>query len=344
MDEGAKLVQLKPIPEQVVVVMGASSGMGRDTALRFAQRGAKVVVAARSEEALASLVDEIERGGGTALAITADVSDFAQVKAVADRAVAAYGRLDTWVQYAGTSVYGKFDEIEPEEFKRVIDVNLTGQAYGALAALPHLKREGRGALIHVSSGLGRRAVPLQSAYCASKHGMIGWLDALRVELEHDGIPISVTNVMPASMNTPFFSKAKTRMGVKPRPVPPTYEPHLASELVLYAAEHPARELTVGGVVNGLIYLNNIAPTVLDFFLAGPGWSSQQTEEPKGPDAPNDLFGPVDGEARIRGDYGDEALDHSVSNWFEMHPNVRRTLVGGVLGGLALVMTRRLRRI
>ncbi len=204
-------IQLKPINEQVVIVCGASSGIGRETALRFAREGARVVAAARSEPGLTSLVEEIRGAGGEAMAIPCDVADFAQVKAVADGAVAAYGRLDTWVHCAAVIVIGEFEKTTPEEFKRVVEVDLVGQAYGAMAALPYLKREGRGALIHISSIEAKRAFPLHSAYTAAKHGVHGMLESLRVELAHEGTPISITEIMPATINTPLFTKAKNKM-------------------------------------------------------------------------------------------------------------------------------------
>jgi NAD(P)-dependent dehydrogenase (short-subunit alcohol dehydrogenase family) len=193
------MVQLKPVKEQVVVLMGASSGIGRETALRFTKRGAKVVVSARGEQGLDSLVDEIRRSGGEAVAIPAEVTDFEQVKAVADRTVEEYGRLDTWVHLAAVGLFATFEQTTPEEFERVIDVNLMGQVYGAMAALPHLKREGCGALIHISSVEAKRSFPFHSAYGASKHGIDGFLEALRVELKHEGWPISVTQVMPGTI-------------------------------------------------------------------------------------------------------------------------------------------------
>jgi NAD(P)-dependent dehydrogenase (short-subunit alcohol dehydrogenase family) len=170
MSSGGEM-RFKPIDQQVVALMGASSGIGRETAIRFAKRGAKVVVSARNEGALRSLVDEIQRDGGEALAVPADVSEFEQVKAVADRAAEEYGTLDTWVHLSGVGLYAAFDRTEPEEFKRVINVNLMGQVYGAMVALPHLKREGRGALIHISSVEAKRSAPFHGAYAASKHGI-----------------------------------------------------------------------------------------------------------------------------------------------------------------------------
>jgi len=213
-------VKLKPIENQVVVVMGASSGIGRDTALRFASNGANVVVSARSEEGLRSLVKQIRGEGGEATAVTADVAEFDQVEAVAQKTVEQYGRLDTWVHLAAVGLFAPFDQTRPEEFRRVVEVDLMSQVYGAMPALPRIKREGRGALVHVSSVVGKRSVPLQSAYCASKHGVDGFLESLRVELMHEGWKnIGVTNVMPAAINTPFFTKARTKLGVKPKGFP-----------------------------------------------------------------------------------------------------------------------------
>src|SRR5215210_1313482 len=213
-------MQLKTIEEQVVVLMGAWSGIGRETALRFARKGAKVMVSARGEEGLDSLVEEIRAEGGEATMAIAATSEFDQVKAVADCAVEQYGRLDTWVHLAAVALFATFEQTTPEEFERVVDVNLMGQVYGAMVALPPLKREGRGALIHISSVEAKRYFPFHSAYGASKHGIDGFLEALRVELRHEGWPIGVTQVMPGTINTPFFDKGRSKIGVKPVGIPP----------------------------------------------------------------------------------------------------------------------------
>lgn len=180
----------------------------------FAERGAKVVVAGRSLSALTELVREIQSRGDMASAQEADVSQYDQLIALANRAVELYGRIDTWVHVAAVSIHAPFQETRPDEFRRLIDVNLIGQAFGAMAALPHLKRAGGGALIHIGSVESKRSFPLHSAHSASKHGMIGFIDALRVELMHDRTPISVTTILPAGINTPFFDKSLTRLGVK----------------------------------------------------------------------------------------------------------------------------------
>ncbi|HVD43992.1 MAG TPA: SDR family oxidoreductase [Rubrobacter sp.] len=331
------MVKLKPVGEQVVVLMGASSGIGRETALRFARKGARVVVSARGEEGLDSLVEKIRAEGGDASYVVAEVTDFDQVKAVADRAVEEYGRLDTWVHLAAVGLFATFEQTTPEEFERVIDVNLMGQVYGAMAALPHIKREGRGTLIHISSMGAKRSIPLQSAYCASKHGIDGFLEALRVELKHEGWPISVTQVMPATINTPFFDKARTKLGVKPVAPPPIYGPNIVADAILHAAENPARDLVVGGAARAVISTQTVSPRLLDAVLKRVGFEVHYTDEPKPADAPDNLFGPIEGHNTSEGSFGDRAHPKSLYNWLEMHPVVRRGAAAGMALGLLAVL-------
>jgi NAD(P)-dependent dehydrogenase (short-subunit alcohol dehydrogenase family) len=336
-------MRLKPIDQQVVALMGASSGIGREAAIRFAKRGAKVVVSARSEGALRSLVDEIQRDGGEALAVPADVTEFGQVEAVADGAVEEYGALDTWVHLSGVGLYATFDQTEPEEFRRTMDVNLMGQVYGAMVALPHLKREGRGALIHISSVEAKRSAPFHSAYAASKHGIDGFLESLRVELQREGWFIGVTNVMPAAINTPFFSSSRTKLGVKPVGLPPIYQPNTVADVVLYAAEHPTREIVAGGAGKAMLLTQSISPKLMDTLMLLAGFDSQKTDEPKSEDEPHNLFEAVD-EERIEGDFSDRAHPRSLHNWLETtYPIVRRTALAGLvtLGAVKLLRARRL---
>lgn len=307
-------MQLKPIAQQVIAVVGASSGIGRDTALQFASRGAKVVVAARNQDGLDSLVREIHQVGGDAIAIPADVAEFEQVKAIADKAIEQYGRLDTWVHAAATGVLASFDQISIDEFKRVIDVSLMGQIYGAMVALPHLKREGRGALIHISSMEGRRALPLQSPYSAAKHGVEGFLESLRMELQHDGSPISVTSIKPAVINTPFYNHVRTKLGVKPTGIPPYYQPRLVTEAILYAAEHPTRDWIVGDVGRILDILQRVSPALVDTLLLLTAFPLQRTPEAKSEQDPDNLFAPMPGYNRVEGDFGALVVP-SVSDWF-----------------------------
>ena len=327
--------QHKPLEQQVVVVVGASSGIGRETALRFAQRGAKVVVSARSEPGLTSLVDEIRRGGGEAMAVAADVAEFDQVKGVADRAVATYGRLDTWVHLAAVALYAPFEQTTPEEFKRVVEINLLGQVYGAMAALPHLKQQGGGALIHISSVEARRAFPLHTAYASAKHGIDGFLEALRVELRHEGLPITVTQILPGSINTPLFDKARTKLGVKPMPPPPLYQPNTVADLILYAAEHPRREYIAGGGGQAMLLTQRLSPRLMDALTTRFGFQLQRTDEPKLEDAPHNLFAPIQGYDRVEGDFSTISTPRSLYNWLETHPVIRRgALAGAALGAVA----------
>ena len=333
-------MKLKPVEEQVVALMGASSGIGRETALRFAEGGAKVVVSARNEEGLESLVKEVRGRGGEATAVAADVTHFEQVQAVAEGAAEAYGRLDTWVHLAAVSVFAPFDQTTPEEFRRVVEIDLLGQVHGAMAALPHVKREGRGALVHVTSVVARRAVPLQGAYCAAKHGVDGLLDTLRVELRREGWPISVTNVLPAAINTPFFDKARTRLGVKPKGFPPLYAPGVVADAILYAAEKAPRDLVAGGAGKGLILGQRLSPRLMDAVMLRGGFGSQMTDEPKSADDSDALFEPVQGQNRTDGDFGDETLRRSLVTWLDTHPAIKRgALAGAALGATALLKAR-----
>jgi NAD(P)-dependent dehydrogenase (short-subunit alcohol dehydrogenase family) len=328
-------MQLKSVGDHVVVLMGASSGIGRQTALRFAREGARVVVSARSEEGLRSLVGEIRAEGGEAIAVVADVSEFEQVKAVADRAVEEYGRLDTWVHLAAAGLFACFDQTQPEEFARVVEVDLMGQVYGAMAALPHLKREGRGALVHVSSVVARRSVPFQSAYCASKHGVDGFLEALRVELRHEGwADIGVTQVMPAAINTPFFTKARTRLGVKPKGFPPIYQPGVVADAILYSAEKAPREIVAGGAGKGMLLTQRLSPRLMDALMLRGGFASQMTDEPKSAEDPDALFAPVNGQDRAEGDFAGQATPRSYLTWLDTHP-VAKWGVGAAVSLVAL---------
>jgi NAD(P)-dependent dehydrogenase (short-subunit alcohol dehydrogenase family) len=328
-------MQLKPINQQVVAIAGASGGIGRLTALRFAKDGAKVVVAARSESGLKSLVQEIQNFGGEATYIVADVSDFEQVKAIADKTVAEYGRLDTWVNAAATGVLAKFDQITPEEFKRVIDVTLMGQVYGVMAALPYLKSQGRGAIICVSSMEGRRSLPLQSPYSSAKHGLEGFLEALRVELQHDKLPISVTSILPSVINTPFYNNVRTKLGVKPTGIPPYYQPSIVADAILYAAEHPTRDFIAGDVGRVLDVLQRLSPELVDTILAAIGIPGQRTNELKSEDAPDNLYAPVPEHDKIEGDFSKLTVP-TFLDWFDRNPPAKWGAVALAAGIAAFV--------
>lgn len=306
-------MRLKPLDQQVVVVMGASSGIGRATALAFAARGATVVCSARDEGGLATLVKEIQSKGGKAVAVVAEVADADQMRGVAELAAQELGGIDTWVHLAAVMVHARFEDTTPEEFARVIEVNLLGQIHGALAALPHLRQSGGGSLICVSSVESVVSLPFQSAYAASKHGVKGFLDALRHELRREGANINVVNILPSGINSPLFQKALTRLGVEPRPTAPVYAPELVARAILHAARSPMRDIVVGGGGMALLLAHRLSPSLTDAILQTPvGFESQLTDRPKSPRAPSNLFEPSPvSEARVEGVHGDETLRRSL---------------------------------
>jgi NAD(P)-dependent dehydrogenase (short-subunit alcohol dehydrogenase family) len=296
-------MRIRPLNEQVVVVFGASSGIGRETAHRFAKKGAKVVAAARTGEALDSLAEEIRQAGGECHTVVADAADFDQVKAVAEAAYERYGRLDTWAHVAAVAVYAKVMDITPSEFEQVIRVTLLGPVHGAKAAIPYMLRNDGGyggAFICVTSVEAVRALPYHSSYAAAKHGVHGFLTTLRMEMEHDGLPIRVTEIQPASIDTPFFDKAKTKIGVRPQGAPPVYAPQLVADTIVAAAEQNRRELIVGGAGQGLAIGQRLSPRIMDALMKIVAFEGQKTSIPKGPDDENNLYGPVQGLEQVEG--------------------------------------------
>jgi NAD(P)-dependent dehydrogenase (short-subunit alcohol dehydrogenase family) len=300
----------RPVAEQVVVIVGASSGIGRASATAFAARGARVVCAARGVPALDTLVAEIQRSGGTAMAVPADVTDAAAVGTLAATAEERFGRIDTWVNAAAVSVYGRFEEITDEEFDRVMRVNFLGQVHGARAALPALRRAGGGVLIGISSVEGVRAVPLHAPYTASKWALRGFYDCLRIELAQEGSAIAVTTVLPASIDTPLFAHARSKLGTMPKPPPPVYAPELVAEAIVDAAEHPRREVPVGGSAVGFFLGQRLAPALSDALMSIPriGVGTQRSDRPD--DGVDNLDAPLDDPGRVHGSYPGRVLRHS----------------------------------
>src|SRR5688572_18053903 len=283
-------IQLKPVEAQVIAITGASSGIGLVTAKHAARRGARVVLAARNESSLKRAVEEIRQRGGRATYVTADVADPSQVERIAETARREFGRIDTWVNNAAVSMYGRITELRIEDMRRQMDVNYWGQVYGSRTAVRHLRARG-GALINVGSALSDRAIPLQGNYCAAKHALKAFTDTLRMELEEEGAPISVTLVKPGSIATPLFDKAKTYLGVEPQPVPPVYAPEVAADAILHCAQHPLRDIITGGM-GKMLSVAALAPRIADEYMERTTFGSQQTDKPVG-ERPHNLYRPVE---------------------------------------------------
>lgn len=324
---------------RIVVLVGASSGIGRAAANRFAREGARVVVAARGKAALDATVHEIAMAGGIADAILADVAEREQVEALARQVVERYGRIDVWVNVVGIATYGTVMDTPPEEFERVVRVNFLGHVWGAYAALPHL-RESAGTLIGVSSVVGVKAVPLLASYSASKWALRGFYDALRLEQEREPYGVSVTTILPSSIDTPFFVHARSRLGTRPRPIPPVYDPETVAAAIVRAARRPTREVIVGGAGASLLALQRMGPAFSDRLLNTGGliWRMQRDTRPD--DVHDTLDAPVDGAGAVRGGYpGHVAQTSAYTALMGQRPWVTRAAVVGA-GVLAY---RRLRR-
>ena len=290
-------LSLKPINEQVMVVFGASSGIGRATALLAAEQGARVVAAGRDREALATLVADAAPAEVTIG--VADAADHAEVEAIAELAVSTHGRVDTWAHVAGVAEYARFEDMTPEEFRRVIDVDLLGPVNGARAALPHLRRHG-GAYIVVSSEVAKRGFPLLSSYSAAKHGVDGFVESLRVELQHAGAPVSVVQILPGPVATPFFENARSRLGVRASGPPPVYDPEKVAEAILVSAQEPRRDVVVGRATKARLLIQRVSPRLLDAVTRVVAFPLQRSKEQRAP-GDDALSEPPHGEDRVRGE-------------------------------------------
>jgi short-subunit dehydrogenase len=331
---------LKPLDEQVIVITGASSGIGLVTAKQAAQRGACVVLSARNEKDLHVATDAIRRTGGRATFAVADVADAAQVEAIADTALRDFGRIDTWVNNAAVSMYGRITDLVIEDMRRQMDVNYWGQVYGSRTAVRHL-REAGGALINVGSALSDRAIPLQGGYCAAKHAVKAFTDALRMELEEEGVPISVTLVKPASIDTPFFDKARTYLGVEPQPVPPVYAPEVVAEVILRAAQYPLREIIAGGA-GAKLSVARFAPRLADLYMERWTFDSQRTDKPVNGRADN-LYEPVQADGGERGrNWEGHTRESSVYTRAVLYPRATAVIMGVALGLGAAAAARRVK--
>ncbi len=288
---------LKPIAEQVLVITGASSGIGLVTAKMAAEEDAKVVLAARNESDLRTAVEDIRQQGGRAVYAVADVADPEQVEGIAETAIRSFGRIDTWVNNAGVALYGRILDLPLEDMRRQLNVLYWGVVHGCRTAVPHLRESG-GALINVASVLADRSIPLQGNYCAAKHAVKGFTDSLRLELEAEGLPISVTLVKPTSIDTPLFDKARSLLEVQPQPVPPVYAPETVALAILECAQKPVRELNVGGAGRAMTVLTGIAPRLGDRVLEKTGFERQKSDLPAS--RRDNLFAPLEHDGGERG--------------------------------------------
>ena len=319
---------------EVVVITGASAGVGRAAARAFAREGAAIGLLARGVERLEAARQEVEDLGGQGLVIPTDVSDPAQVEAAARAVEDAFGPIDIWVNNAMVSVFSPIKEMQPEEFKRVTEVTYLGYVYGTLAALKRMLPRDHGVIVQVGSALAYRGIPLQAAYCGAKHAIEGFHDLLRVELLHDHSQVKVTMIQMPALNTPQFGWVKSRLPNQAQPVPPIFEPEVAAEAIVWAAHHPRREVIVGGSSLQAIVVNKFLPSFAGWYLAKTGYRSQQTDQARDPNQPDNLWEPVPGDQGAHGAFDARARRSSVQFWIARH----RSALAAALSGLVLAIT------
>ncbi|HEX4687606.1 MAG TPA: SDR family oxidoreductase [Nocardioides sp.] len=331
----------------VVVVTGASGGIGRATARLFAQRGSTLALLARGDSGLQAAREDVEALGGTAAVYSVDTADSRALEKVADQVEQELGEIDVWVNVAFTSVFARFVDIEPEEFERVTQVSYLGYVNGTRSALKRMLPRDRGTIVQVGSTLAYRGIPLQSAYCGAKHAIQGFHESLRTELLHEHSGVNVTMVQMPAVNTPQFQWVLSRLRRQAQPVPPIYQPELAARAVVYAAEHPRRrEYWVGETTAATLIVNAVAPGLLDRYLARTGFNAQQTDQSKPDDQPANLWEPADGEhGRDFGAHGlfdDRSHARSPQVWASQHHGVVAAVGVGLAAGAAAVvrLTRR----
>jgi NADP-dependent 3-hydroxy acid dehydrogenase YdfG len=321
-----------PTQPEVVVITGASSGVGRAVAHAFAKRGAHIALLARGEDGLAATAREVESLGGRALAISTDVADHSQVESAATLAEEQFGPIDVWVNDAMATVFARAIDTEPDEFKRATEVTYLGTVHGTMAALRRMTVRDRGKIVQVGSALSYRAIPLQAAYCGSKFAIRGFTDSIRTELLHDKSNVQITMVQMPALNTTQFSWCRSKLPLHPMPVPPIYQPEVAAEAVYWAAHHHRRELWVGYTVALAILGNRISPTLADRYLARTGFKAQQVKDmPVNPDRPDNLYAPVPGVAATHGIFDAKATDRSAALLAATH---RRALASVAIAAAA----------
>lgn len=319
----------------VVVITGASAGVGRATLRAYARKKARIGLLARGAEGLEAAYREVQEAGGEALILPTDVADPEQVEAAAAEVEAQFGAIDVWVNNAMVSVFSPFKDMTPEEFRRVTEVTYLGVVYGTMAAIRRMLPRDRGTIIQVGSALAYRSIPLQSAYCGAKHAIVGFTDSLRSELLHDESNVQLSVVLLPALNTPQFTWVKSRLPRKPQPVPPIFQPEIAAEAILWLADHPQRELSVGMPTLKAVWGQKFIPGWIDQYLAQTGYDAQQYDGPADPARSHNLWEPLPGDHGAHGEFDDSARSTSPQLWLSMNRKLVG-LVGGVLvGALAL---------
>jgi short-subunit dehydrogenase len=332
----------KPLKKQVIVLTGATSGIGLTTARMARERGAQLMLVARNEAALNELAREINDGGGKAATFTADVADEAQLQRAADAAIKEFGHFDTWVNNAGVSIYGKLEEVESEDSRRLFETNFWGLVNGSLIAVKHFRVSGGGTLINIGSTLSDRAIPVQGMYCASKLAVKGFTDALRMELEADGAPVIVTLVKPSAIDTPYKDHAKNYLGVKPENPPPIYAPETVAETILYCAENPVRDVFVGGGGKAISAMGTYAPRMTDRLMENTMIDMQRTDELVRFNAKEGLYRSADDSLRERGGYEGHVAESSIYTKASLHPLAVGAIALGVGAAAAYALGRTLK--
>lgn len=329
------------LSNKIVVISGASAGVGRATAVEFARQGATVALLARGAKGLEGARAEVEAAGGKAWVRTLDVADAQQVDAAAAAIESELGPIDIWVNNAMVTVLSPVSQMSADEYRRVTEVTYLGTVHGTCAALRHMRPRNRGSIVQVGSALAYRAIPLQSAYCAAKFACRGFTDALRVELQHENSAIHVTTVHLAAFNTPQFDWARTRLERKPQPLPPVFQPEVAARGIVWAAGQRRREVCVGFPAVKTIWGNKFVPAFADHVLQIQGYDGQKDDQPLPPDRPDNLFEPVDRDMDSHGRFDSEARDHSGQLWLTMHRgSVTGVIAGAVLLPLALLLLKK----
>lgn len=331
-------LQLKPLRQQVIVISGASSGIGLATAQAAAARGARVVLAARNEPALVRITDKLKTAGGEATFVVADVGKRDQVQAIADTAVARFGGFDTWVNDAGVDIFGRLTEVSDADHHRLFATNFWGVVYGSLIAVEHLRRHG-GALINVGSVESDVAIPLQGMYSASKHAVKGFSDALRMELADAGAPVSVTLVKPFAIGTPLRQHVKNYMPEEFTLPPPVYAPEEVADAILEAAEHPRRDIYVGGARKFLSAVTKPVPQVADWITEQIMYTAQFRDEPAHEHEDN-LYQAGHADGNVRGEWSQRRIRRSFYNRVARNPVLKGVMM---IGGVALAASALSRR-